>query len=65
MLACGGSLPEGANVLATIDHLMRDAIGMHSGRHSANVLATIDQLTRDAIGGGQSQSTAIGGHQSK
>ena len=26
MLACGGSLPEGANVLATIDHLMRDAI---------------------------------------
>ena len=30
MLACGGSLPEGANVLATIDHLMRDAISMHS-----------------------------------
>ena len=63
MLACSGSLPEGTNVLATIDHLMRDAISMHSGRHSANVLATIDQLMRDVIGGGQSQSAAIGGHQ--
>ena len=65
MLACGGSLPEGTNVLATIDHLMRDAISMHSGRHSANVLATIDHLMRDVIGGGQSQSAAIGGHQSQ